>query len=189
MSHRHGQSPWTMAVVVDSFHWLLCTAEIINILQLEKGIAHSLMCRYIHRHKLYLVNLNLLLSSWGATTLPRTYFRHEFPSTLTFSSITQVCNRGLLYFRHEFPSINSLTFSLIYLLKSTQYSHKLSSIRQFLIPPRHSKPATTTMSNTSQINTSAQHQGDELQRVSSSQQANIGTIIMVPTFCPVTDKQ
>ena len=122
MSHRHGQSPWTMAVVVDSFHWLLCTAEIINILQLEKGIAHSLMCRYIHRHKLYLVNLNLLLSSWGATTLPRTYFRHEFPSTLTFSSITQVCNRGLLYFRHEFPSINSLAFSSIYLLKSTQYS-------------------------------------------------------------------
>ena len=42
------------------------------------------------------------------------------------------------------------------------------------------------MSNTSQVNTSAQHQGDELQRVSSSQHANIGTIVMVPTFRPVT---
>ena len=52
----------------------------------------------------------------------------------------------------------------------------------------NAKPATTNiMSNTSQSNTSAQHQGDqELQRVSASQQASIGTIAMVPTFRPVT---
>ena len=46
--------------------------------------------------------------------------------------------------------------------------------------------ATTNMSSTSQINTSAQQGDQELQRVSSSQQANIGTIVMVPTFRPVT---